>query len=80
MAVQNGEGEDFSISLALGLSPEEHASLSGLNTSHRSTKELMERYSLEISQKEQSVTVEEVTDVTPVEEESVADSGQKTLF
>ena len=80
LAVQNGEGEDFSISLALGLSPEEHASLSGLNTSHRSTKELMERYSLEISQKEHSVAEEEVTDVTPVEEESVSDSGQKTLF
>ena len=64
----------------MGLSPEEHASLSGLNTSHRSTKELMERYSLEISNNEQSVIVEEVTDVTPIEEENVTDSGQKTLF
>jgi replication factor C large subunit len=80
LAVQNGDGDDFSISLALGLSPEEHASLSGLNTTHRSTKELMERYLLEINKPIES-PVEELDQTTPpVDEQSIADSGQKTLF
>jgi len=80
LAVQNGNGDDFSISLALGLSPEEHASLSGLNTTHRSTKELMERYLLEMNRPIESPVEESVQTTPPKEEESSADSGQKTLF
>ena len=80
LAVQNGNGDDFSISLALGLSPEEHASLSGLNTTHRSTKDLMERYLLEMNRPIESPVEESVQTTPPKEEESSADSGQKTLF
>ena len=80
LAVQNGNGDDFSISLALGLSPEEHASLSGLNTTHRSSKDLMERYLLEMNRPIESPVEESVQTTPPKEEESSADSGQKTLF
>jgi replication factor C large subunit len=80
LAVQNGDGDDFSISLSLGLSPEEHASLSGLNTTHRSTKELMERYTLAMN-KPIELPVEDSVQTKPIEEEeSATDSGQKTLF
>ena len=80
LAVQNGDGDDFSISLALGLSPEEHASLSGLNIIHRSTKELMERYLLEKNMPIQSPVEESFQTMPPEAEESIIDSGQKTLF
>jgi replication factor C large subunit len=80
LAVQNGDGDDFSISLALGLSPEEHVSLSGLNATHRSTKELMERYLLEMNKTAELPVDESIENDTPLEEENIADSGQKTLF
>ena len=80
LAVQSGDSDDFSISLALDLSPEEHASLSGLNTTHRTTKELMERYLLEMNKPIESPVEELVQTSTPEDEQSIADSGQKTLF
>ena len=85
VAVQSENSEDFSISLALGLSPEEHAAICGLSMSHRTTKELLERYAKELEKATQhpEVTVsesivkeEEVDD----EEETKPDSGQTTLF
>lgn len=85
VAVQSEDSEDFSISLALGLSPEEHAAMCGLKLSHRTTKKLMEKYAKEfektmITPSEEIITVEK--DVIPevVLEEPQEDSGQKTLF
>ena len=48
MAIQSENSEDFSISISLGLSPEEHAAICGLPMSHRSTKDLLERYAKEL--------------------------------
>jgi hypothetical protein len=85
VAVQSENSEDFSISLALGLSPEEHAAICGLSMSHRTTKELLERYAKELEKAtvqpvvkavETTVKLDEVGD----EEESKPDSGQTTLF
>ena len=84
VAVQSENSEDFSISIALGLSPEEHVAICGLKVSHRSTKELMERYAkeLEKSNSETSVPiVEEVPDIEiNSEEESSSNPGQMKLF
>ncbi len=84
VAIQSENSEDFSISLALGLSPDEHAAICGLSMSHRTTKALLEKYAkeLEISSNESLETPQQ--DNTPlVEEESEEienDSGQTTLF
>ena len=84
VAVQSENSDDFSISIALGLSPEEHVAICGLPISHRSTKELMERYAKELEKSgldNQSPVVEENTDAqTENEEESPSDSGQMKLF
>ncbi|MBG45242.1 MAG: hypothetical protein CMB76_01830 [Euryarchaeota archaeon] len=84
VAVQSENSEDFSISLALGLSPEEHAAICGLSVSHRTTKELLEKYAKQLESS--SVPVDEpIIQSTPklqdeIEEESKEDSGQTTLF
>lgn len=85
VAVQSENSGDFSISLALGLSPEEHAAICGLTMSHRSTKDLLEKYAKEFENlnsidedKEVPMELEE-----PQEEnirESTSDSGQMKLF
>ena len=84
VAVQAENSDDFSISIALGLSPEEHVAICGLAISHRSTKELMERYAKELEKsglENLSPVVEENTDAqTENEEESPSDSGQMKLF
>jgi len=84
VAVQSENSDDFSISLALGLSPEEHAAICGLKVSHRSTKQLMEKYAKEFEktiQPVEEITVKEIQETEIiVEEEEVIDSGQKTLF
>ena len=84
VAVQAENSDDFSISIALGLSPEEHVAICGLATSHRSTKELMERYAKELEKsglENLSPVVEENPDAqTENEEESPSDSGQMKLF
>jgi replication factor C large subunit len=83
-AVQSEDSEDFSISIALGLSPEEHAAMSGLKLSHRTTKKLMENYAKEfeksINLQEEHVVVEKEVITEIVEEEPTEDLGQKTLF
>jgi hypothetical protein len=85
VAVQSEDSEDFSISLALGLSPEEHAAMCGLKVSLNTTKKLMEKYAKEleksiiISAKEIIVVEKEVIQDV-VEEEHPGDSGQKKLF
>ena len=84
VAVQSENSDDFSISIALGLSPEEHVAICGLATSHRSTKELMERYAKELENsglENQSPVVEENPDAqSDNEEELPSDSGQMKLF
>ena len=83
VAVQSENTEDFSISLALQLSPEEHAAISGLKLSHRSTKKLMEEYAQELeksisNEEKQELVIKDV--VEEVIDEESEDSGQKTLF
>lgn len=83
VAVQSDNSEDFSISMALQLSPEEHAAISGLKLSHRSTKKLMENYAIEL---ENLLSIEDVEEpvseeiIEDLSEEENKDSGQKTLF
>ena len=85
VAVQSENSEDFSISIALGLSPEEHVAICGLTASHRSTKELMERYAREL-EKSNSKTMLPIVEETPGgesenhEEDQSPDSGQMKLF
>ena len=82
IAVQDSKGEDFSTSIALGLSPEEHAAICGLKQSHRSTVQLLERYAKE-AEKQLSVIEPVITEPEIVEEpepETSNDSGQTTLF
>ena len=80
IAIQSEKGKDFSISLALDLSPEEHAAICGLKISLKSTKDLMEIYS---DLRETKILPESEIIIRPEpiqEEEQVSDSGQKTLF
>ena len=84
VAVQSENSEDFSISLALGLSPEEHAAICGLSVSQRTTKELLEKYAKELESSRAQVD-EPIMQSKPklqdeIEEESKEDSGQTTLF
>ena len=84
VAVQSENSDDFSISLALGLSPEEHAAICGLTLSHRTTKQLLERYAKELENfsahyEEKIVESSSPNEETP-EEEPKSDSGQTTLF
>jgi hypothetical protein len=44
-----GDSTDFSLSIQLGFSAEEHASMAGLPLSRRSTKDLLEAYNIELS-------------------------------
>ena len=64
IAVQSKNKTDFTISLSLGLSPEEHAAICGLKLTHRSTKELMEEYSTaQIEFVENTISVNSKNDV-----------------
>ena len=84
IAIQSQDPNDFSISLSLGLSAEEHAAISGLSISHRSTKELMERYTLKQSKELEKLSLEVTTEdeVEDSIEEDTEDgnSGQMKLF
>ena len=84
VAVQSENSEDFSISIALGLSPEEHVAICGLTVSHRSTKELMERYAKELEKSNLESIVPIVEDITEVEtdseDETSSNPGQMKLF
>lgn len=84
VAVQSENSGDFSISIALGLSPEEHVAICGLTVSHRSTKELMERYAKELEKSNLESIVPIVEDITEVEtdseDETSSNPGQMKLF
>ena len=82
IAVQSKHSHDFSISIALGLSPEEHAAICGLKITHRSTKELLEKYAKELeSASSQSVIQTKASVVEEeVHEETIQDNNQRTLF
>ena len=87
IAVQSRNSSDFTISLSLGLTPEEHAAICGLKKSYSTTKKLMEEYSrhqadflvenadLE-SKPEEDLPLEESSE----DDEEKSDSGQMTLF
>ena len=83
IAMQGKDGKDFSLSLALSLSPEEHVALCGMNSSHKSTKSLMEKYAKEMESQVLidlvEIPVESEDTVVEVEEE-IVNNGQKTLF
>ena len=74
--------ENFTISISLGLSPEEHASLCQLSTSQQSTKELMERYAKEFEAKIIPDVLEEETSEEGISEQEIEQNldGQTTLF
>jgi len=84
VAIQSADGEDFSTSLALSLSAEEHVAICGLKASHKSTKKMMERYSSKLEELEAPTIVEPIITTREeeivVEEEPSATKGQKTLF
>jgi replication factor C large subunit len=86
VAIHAEGADDFSVSIALGLSPEEHAAICGLKVSNRSTKVLMEKYAEEFEKTLAPVHQEITNTVAPEVEENieseipVKDSGQKTLF
>ena len=85
VAVQSEKPDDFSISISLGLSPEEHAAICGLALSHRSTKELLEQYAIDLdshnSKLENTLKIESVVETAEENsEEEKEDSGQMTLF
>ncbi len=83
VAIQSENSEDFTISISLGLSPEEHAAICGLSMSHRSTKDLLERYAKELESS--TVSTVEVIEKQDVKEEQNVDepkddTGQMKLF
>ena len=84
VAVQSENSEDFSISLALGLSPEEHAAICGLSLSHRTTKQLLERYAKQLesssAHEEEKIAETSSQDEENSEDETKSDAGQTTLF
>ena len=85
ISIQDSNGDDFSISISLGLSPEEHAAICGLKVSHRSVKELMERYSHDLDihstplQDETFTPVHNANEIIESEVESNP-KGQQKLF
>jgi hypothetical protein len=80
VAVQHSKGEDFSLSHALSLSPEEHVAICGLNVSHRSVKSLMEKYSSEMEMISSSIESETITVSEEISEKESQSTGQQTLF
>ena len=84
VAVLAQNSADFSISMALNLSPEEHVALCGLAISHRSTKDLMEKYVKELeiynsTNDTQPVDIQ-IDDPDKSEENIEFDQGQTKLF
>ena len=78
-----GNIDDFTISIDLGLTGDEHAALCGLPKSRKSTKELVARYNLiesEQSNINEIAAVEEIQSSEDIIEESKPNKGQRTLF
>lgn len=83
MAIHLDNPSKFSVSIALGLSPEEHAAICGLRTSYSTTKDLMEKYSIELEKKSneyQNVDHEIAEEIDVDTEINNIDADQKTLF
>ena len=83
VAIQSENSEDFTISISLGLSPEEHAAICGLSLSHRSTKELLDRYAKELESTNANISdlivIQDTNEEQSVDEPK-DDSGQMKLF
>lgn len=85
-----GDPNEFAISLSLGLSSQEHATLCSMPVSRKSTKAMMKAFD-EAEQKWKEPLIAEIIEEVPVEveveevakavvEEPTIDSAQKTLF
>ena len=78
-----GNIDDFTISIDLGLTGDEHAALCGLPKSRKSTKELVARYNLiesERSNLNEIAVIEEIESSKDIIEESKQNKAQRTLF
>ena len=78
-----GNSDDFTISIDLGLTGDEHAALCGLPKSRKSTKELVARYNLiesERSNHNEIAAIEEIQSSEDIIEESKPNKAQRTLF
>jgi hypothetical protein len=73
--------DDFSISMALNLTGEEHALLCGLPAGRNSTKKLVARYESQLKERKGSpVFIEEVLPEQKEDEPNNQDPSQTTLF
>ena len=78
-----GKIDDFTISIDLGLTGEEHAALCGLTKSRKSTKELVARYNLIEAEKKPIIDATEIKEIKVrevVQDEPNSNKGQRTLF
>ena len=83
-----GNPEDFSLSFSLGLTSDEHANLSGLTMSHRTTKELMKKYDEEFQEYLSNLEIPDLVEEVSTEDEKIEevaekpkpDKNQMTLF
>tara|TARA_B100000886_G_scaffold71822_1_gene45909 strand:- start:4190 stop:5707 length:1518 start_codon:yes stop_codon:yes gene_type:complete len=78
-----GRIDDFTISIDLGLTGNEHAALCGLPKTRKSTKELISRFNLVESEtiKPSEIQIEEDSSINSVSvEEPKSNNGQRTLF
>ncbi len=71
------EIDKFDLSISLGFSAEEHASICGLSLTRRSTKEMMEKYSDHLENDEDEI--EEISELSQTEQRNVTQI-QRTLF
>ena len=83
VAVSTENEDDFSLSIALGLSPEEHVAICGLKSNYSTTKELMEKYAVELEKNSKVIDTNHEGNLADDSEETVTekpDDAQKTLF
>ena len=81
-ASEVGNIDDFTISMDLGLTGDEHAALCGLPKTRKSTKELVARYNLVESERSklyESAALKEAEIPTKADDEKPS-KGQRTLF
>ena len=78
-----GNIDDFSISIDLGLTGDEHAALCGLTKSRKSTKELVARYNLIEAERKHPIeapVMKEIENDENIQDEPKPSKGQRTLF
>ena len=78
-----GNIDDFSISIDLGLTGDEHAALCGLPKTRKSTKELIARYNLIEAERKNPIenpVMEEYEDNAIIQDDPKPSKGQRTLF